>query len=73
MIDEPEALAKLSVREIIEKAGAQGIELEAWLAMRGAMQGPVNSLHRDYHIPISNTAAACMLMTPNLTPAAKAA
>jgi protocatechuate 4,5-dioxygenase, beta chain len=64
MIDDPQALARLSVREIIEKAGAQGVELEAWIAMRGAMEGPVASLHRGYHIPISNTAAACMLMVP---------
>jgi protocatechuate 4,5-dioxygenase beta chain len=73
MIDDPEALTRLSVRDIIEKAGAQGIELEAWIAMRGAMEGPAKSLHRDYHIPISNTAAACMLMTPAPEASARAA
>jgi protocatechuate 4,5-dioxygenase, beta chain len=64
MIDDPQALTRLSVRDIIEKAGAQGVELETWIAMRGAMEGAVKTLHRGYHIPISNTAAACMLMTP---------
>ena len=73
MIDEPEAMAKLSALDIVEKAGAQGIELEAWIAMRGAMEGPAKCLHRDYHIPISNTAAACMLIVPDKRPAARAA
>ena len=42
--------------------------------MRGAMAGAVKSLRRDYHIPISNTAAACMLMVPQVeTATAKAA
>jgi len=73
MIDDPEQMAKLSALDIVREAGAQGIELEAWLAMRGAMEGKVKSLHRDYHIPISNTAAACMLMVPDEAKAAKAA
>jgi protocatechuate 4,5-dioxygenase, beta chain len=73
MIDDPQAMTRLTVRDIVEKAGAQGIELEAWIAMRGAMEGAGKSLHRDYHIPISNTAAACMLMTPVGEEAAKAA
>ena len=47
--------------------------MEAWIAMRGAMAGSVKSLHRDYHIPISNTAAACMLVVPQVEAAAKAA
>jgi len=29
--------------------------------MRGALTGRVSELHRNYHIPISNTAAATML------------
>jgi protocatechuate 4,5-dioxygenase, beta chain len=29
--------------------------------MRGAMSGRVTEVHRNYHIPISNTAAATMV------------
>ena len=30
--------------------------------MRGALTGKVTELHRNYHIPISNTAAATVLL-----------
>ena len=39
----------------------QGIELLNWVAARGALTGQVHELHRNYHIPISNTAAGLML------------
>jgi protocatechuate 4,5-dioxygenase, beta chain len=37
------------------------VELLNWIAMRGALTGNVSELHRNYHIPISNTAAATMV------------
>jgi hypothetical protein len=30
--------------------------------MRGALQGRVTKLHESYHIPISNTASAMLLL-----------
>jgi protocatechuate 4,5-dioxygenase beta chain len=30
--------------------------------MRGALTGEVSEAHRNYHIPISNTAAATMVL-----------
>jgi hypothetical protein len=30
--------------------------------MRGALTGPVAERHRNYHIPVSNTAAATMIL-----------
>lgn len=62
IVDEPEELAKYSIHDLIEKAGAQGAELINWLAMRGALGGKVTELHRNYHIPISNTGAGLMLL-----------
>ena len=32
------------------------------MAMRGALTGTVSEVHRNYHIPISNTAAATMVL-----------
>ena len=58
---DPRALTKYSIRELVELSGAQGVELLNWIAMRGAMPGEVTELHRNYHIPISNTAAATMV------------
>jgi protocatechuate 4,5-dioxygenase, beta chain len=61
LVCDPDALARYSVPHFIELAGAQGIEFVNWMAMRGALTGAVRELHRNYHIPISNTAAATML------------
>jgi protocatechuate 4,5-dioxygenase, beta chain len=55
---DPEALAQYSIPQLVELAGAQGVEFLNWMAMRGALPGEVSELHRNYHIPISNTAAA---------------
>ena len=68
---EPEALTRYSIPQFVEQAGAQGVEFLNWMAMRGALTGRVKELHRNYHIPISNTAAATMVFEN--VPAAKAA
>lgn len=61
IVDDVEAITALSNHDIIEKAGSQGVELMCWLAMRGAIPGPVSVAHSTYHIPISNTAGAVMV------------
>jgi protocatechuate 4,5-dioxygenase beta chain len=33
-----------------------------WIAARGALLGSVTELARNYHVPISNTAGATMLL-----------
>jgi len=45
----------------VEFSGAQGVEFLNWMAMRGALSGKVTEAHRNYHVPISNTAAATMV------------
>ena len=62
IIDDPVALTRYSIRDIVEQAGSQGVEVIMWLMMRGALQGQVKCLHRHYHIPISNTAAGLLLL-----------
>ena len=62
MVDDPEWAAQFSVLELVEKTGTQGVELLNWLAARAAVPGPVRKVHANYHIPISNTAAATMVL-----------
>ncbi len=62
LVGEPEALARYSIHDWVEKAGAQGVEFLNWMAMRGALTGRVSEVHRNYHIPISNTAAATVVL-----------
>lgn len=51
-----------SINDLVKEAGTQGIELLMWLAARGALPGAVGELHRNYHIPISNTASGLLLL-----------
>ena len=37
------------------------MEFLNWMAMRGALTGQVSELNRNYHIPVSNTAAATVV------------
>jgi protocatechuate 4,5-dioxygenase beta chain len=62
IVEDPEALASLSIKELVRDAGTQGVELIMWLAARGALTGRVSKLHSHYHVPISNTAAGVLLL-----------
>lgn len=59
---DPDALTRHSIHEIVELAGTQGVEILNWIAARGALGKQASELSRTYHIPISNTAAAVMLL-----------
>ena len=41
IVDDPERLARYSTLDIVREAGAQGTELMAWIAARGALTGRV--------------------------------
>lgn len=64
LVNRPEALSAYSNRQLVELAGTQGVELLMWIAARGALGGNASRLHVNYHIPISNTAAATLLLAP---------
>jgi protocatechuate 4,5-dioxygenase beta chain len=70
---DPAALTQYSILDFVEQAGAQGVEFLNWLAMRGALTGRTQELHRNYHIPISNTAAATVVLENRPVPQRKAA
>jgi protocatechuate 4,5-dioxygenase beta chain len=64
LVDAPEALTTYDTRALVELAGAQGVELLMWIAARGALGAGARKLHSNYHVPISNTAAATLLLAP---------
>lgn len=66
LVNNPEWATQFSTLELIEKTGTQGVELLMWLAMRGALTnaaGCLREVHRNYHIPISNTATGLMALS----------
>lgn len=59
---DPMWAARYSIPELVELTGTQGIELLMWLAARATLDGEVKTIHSNYHIPISNTAAGLLVM-----------
>jgi protocatechuate 4,5-dioxygenase beta chain len=64
MVDDPAWATQFDTHQLAEQAGTQGVELLMWLTTRGALGEKVRALHRNYHIPISNTASGLMLLQP---------
>ena len=62
LVDDPAALIRYSIEDLVETTGSQGVELLMWIAARAAMTGAVTKIHSNYHIPISNTAAGLLLL-----------
>ena len=61
LTSDPQWATRTLINDLVKQVGTQGIELLNWLAARAAMGVSVRELHRNYHIPISNTASALML------------
>ena len=62
LASDPDALTAHSIHQIVELSGTQGVEILNWIAARGALGAICSEQSRSYHIPISNTAAAVMLL-----------
>jgi protocatechuate 4,5-dioxygenase beta chain len=73
IVADPEALTRYTIHDWVEQSGSQGVEFLNWMAMRGAMTGRVSELNRNYHIPISNTAAATVVYDKKMEAKRKAA
>jgi len=61
---DPDALTGHSIEEMVRLSGTQGVEVLNWIAARGALGPGAVEVHRNYHVPISNTAAATLLLEP---------
>lgn len=51
--NDPEALCRLSHKEIMAAAGAESVELIMWLVMRGALSGNIEQKHLNYYAPMT--------------------
>jgi protocatechuate 4,5-dioxygenase beta chain len=71
IVHAPADMTRYSNDEIVNLAGAQGLELMTWLAMRGAVAGDVDVLASIYHAPISHTGGAMLLLQPGAAAAAR--
>jgi len=49
----PEKLAAMSHRDLMEQAGAEAVELIMWHVMRGALSAKAKRVHRHYYAPMT--------------------
>jgi protocatechuate 4,5-dioxygenase beta chain len=50
---DPESLLSLTHQEMIERFGAEGIELMMWMVMRGAVSAGARRVHSNYYAPMT--------------------
>lgn len=64
MVTDPRWATQFTDLDLVEQTGNEGVELLNWLTARAMITGNVRKVHSNFHIPISNTAAASMLLAP---------
>ena len=62
-VKNPEELTKLRHADYIKRGGAESVEQIMWLAMRGALEGEIRELHRNYYLA-TTTAMTVTLYEP---------
>lgn len=63
IVSEPQALAAYTNDQIVDLAGAQGVELMTWITMRGVLASASPKVAASvYHAPISHTGGAMILL-----------
>jgi protocatechuate 4,5-dioxygenase, beta chain len=62
LVSDPVSLTRYSNHELVALAGTQGVEILMWIAARAALLHDPRELHRNYHVPISNTATGLLLL-----------
>lgn len=68
---DPVAATRITHTEYLRESGSEGIELVMWLVARGALDERVESVHRFYHVPASNTAVGHLILENARAPAAE--
>jgi protocatechuate 4,5-dioxygenase beta chain len=68
---DPVAATRITHTEFLRESGSEGIELVMWLVARGALDESVETVHRFYHVPASNTAVGHLILENARIPAAE--
>jgi hypothetical protein len=50
LVEDPEQLAAMKHVDYVRLGGAESVEVIMWLAMRGALGGPIQEIHRNYYL-----------------------
>lgn len=61
---DPDSLCELTHQTLMERYGAEGIELIMWLVMRGALSNRARRVHRHYYAPMTTGMGLITLEEP---------
>ena len=59
-VEQPEVLKGLTHAELIRRGGAESAEVIMWMAMRGAMDGPIRCLHQNHYLATTTNMAVAL-------------
>jgi protocatechuate 4,5-dioxygenase beta chain len=63
LVRDPEQLTRMTHADYVRLGGAESVEQIMWLAMRGALEGPIRTLHQNYYLA-TTTAMTVTLYEP---------
>jgi Catalytic LigB subunit of aromatic ring-opening dioxygenase len=66
----PEKLTQMTHADYVRLGGAESVEQIMWLAMRGAVEGPLNKVHQNYYLA-TTTAMTVVLYETATEPASQ--
>jgi protocatechuate 4,5-dioxygenase beta chain len=66
---DPEQLTKMTHTDFVRLGGAESVEQIMWLAMRGALGGPIRKIHQNYYLA-TTTAMTVVLYEDGVEPEA---
>ena len=67
---DPAVLANMTHQELMERGGAEGVEIIMWLVMRGALSPTIRCIHRNYYLPMVTGFAQVIYEEPGADAAA---
>ena len=67
MATDPLVLANMTHQELMERGGAEGVEIIMWLVMRGALSPKIECIHRNYYLPMVTGFAQVIYEEPGLS------
>jgi protocatechuate 4,5-dioxygenase beta chain len=67
-VRDPERLTKLTHADYVRLGGAESVEQIMWLAMRGAMDGPIHAIHQNYYLATTTAMTVALYQSGEAAP-----
>jgi hypothetical protein len=72
-VRDPERLTRLTHADYVRLGGAESVEQIMWLAMRGALDGPIHTIHQNYYLATTTAMTVALYQSGEGAPEAGSA